>query len=85
MMIGQTVSGDGESRSGPFQRIAAKESTARVQAALDALPEQERVVIFYRVFEDETLEQVADRLDLSRAQVRKIQESGFERLRASWR
>ena len=53
---------------------------AGVGAILDSLSERERIVIFERFFEGATLEEVGERLYLTRERVRQIQRVGLARL-----
>ena len=68
----------------PFGLIAAGEEAAAVRAAVEALPEQQRVVLAARFgFDDEprTLVEIADDMGLSRERIRQVETVALREVR----
>jgi RNA polymerase primary sigma factor len=80
--LGEVMPGDGPD---PEQEVDIGLERRVVQDALAQLPEQERAVLELRFglgtgIEPHTLEQVVERLDISRNRVRRLEAGGLERL-----
>lgn len=68
-------------RSNPETQYQQKDEYARLHAAMDSLPFQEKQVITMRYFSNMKLEDIADALDISRSTVKRYIAYGQEHLR----
>jgi RNA polymerase sigma-70 factor (ECF subfamily) len=65
----------------PERRVASRETGARIQAALGALPERQRAVFVLRHYEEMSLEEIASSLGLSLGTVKSTLHRAVHRLR----
>lgn len=65
----------------PAPRVEEKEKAEKIQKALDALPARQRIAILYAYFEDLRAEEIAERMECSRASVDSLLFRGRENLK----
>ena len=67
--------------NGPVDVLEKKEQLAVIEQVLETLPKREGYVIRRRFFENATIEEVGQELDLSRERIRQIEMTALRRIR----
>ena len=71
-----------EPRAGPDRELTRKEERQRVREAMETLPAGEREVVYFRVYQEWTWEQIGAALGIPEATARARMNRALERLRA---